>query len=92
MRKHLNQYVFSPLFWVMSLLLVALFLMVVLLFTPIGPKIISSLVDNSIDDLSIKGVSGSILSGLHVDEISWDSKVGIIIKDIISWYKCIIWR
>ena len=82
MRKHLNQYVFSPLFWVMSLLLVALFLMVVLLFTPIGPKIIASAVDNSIDDLSIKGVSGSILSGLYVDEISWDSKVGIVIKDI----------
>ena len=82
MRTHLNQYVFSPLFWIMSLLLVALFLMVVLLFTPIGPKIIASIADSSIDDLSIKGVSGSVLSGLKVDEFSWNSNVRVVLKDI----------
>ncbi|MEH6457097.1 MAG: translocation/assembly module TamB domain-containing protein [Cocleimonas sp.] len=66
----------------MSLLLVILFLMVVLLFTPFGPKIIASVVDNSIEDISIKGVSGSIFTGLKVEEFSLDSNVGIVLKDI----------
>lgn len=82
MRMYINQYVFSPLFWIMSLLLVTLFLMVVLLFTPIGPKVIASVANSSIDELEIKGVSGSILTGLRVDELKWDSDVGINLKDI----------
>ena len=82
MRRFINQYVFSPLFWIMSLLLVALFLLVVLLFTPFGPKLISSIADSSIDDLSIKGVSGTVFSGLKVEEFSWNSNVGIVLKDI----------
>jgi len=82
MRKYVNQYVFSPLFWIMSLLLVALFLLVILLFTPIGPKLIAYVANSTIDDLNVKGVSGSVLTGLHVDELSWDSDVGIIVKDI----------
>ena len=82
MRQHLNQYVFSPLFWIMSLLLVGLFLLVLLLLTPIGPKAIAYVADGSIDKLSLKGVSGSILTGLHVDEFAWNDSVGIILKDI----------
>jgi len=82
MRKFINQYVFSPLFWIMSLLLVILFLLVVLLFTPIGPKLIASVASNTVDNLNIKGVSGSVLTGLRVDEFSWDSGVGIVAKDI----------
>ena len=82
MRQHLNQYVFSPLFWIMSLLLVGLFLLVLLLFTPIGPKTIAYIADSSVDELSLKGVTGSVLTGLHIDEFAWDSEVGIIVKDI----------
>ena len=82
MRSHLNQYVFSPLFWIMSILLIVLFLMVVLLFTPFGPKTIAYVANNSVENLSIKGVNGSVLSGLRVDEFSWDSETGILIKDI----------
>ncbi len=82
MRSHLNQYVFSPLFWIMTLLLLSLFLMVVLLFTPYGPKTVAFLADNSLKELNIKGVSGSVLSGLSVDEFAWNSDTGIEIKDI----------
>ncbi len=82
MRSHLNQYVFSPLFWIMSLLLLTLFLMVVLLFTPFGPKTIAYLADSSLEQLTIKGVKGSVLSGLKVDEFSWNADTGIIAKDI----------
>jgi len=82
MRSHLNQYVFSPLFWIMSLLLLTLFLLVALLFTPYGPKTVAFLADSSLKELSIKGVSGSVLSGLSVDEFFLDSATGIEIKDI----------
>ncbi|MGK0271119.1 MAG: autotransporter translocation and assembly factor TamB [Cocleimonas sp.] len=82
MRQHLNQYVFSPLFWIMSLLLVGLFLLVLLLFTPIGPKAIAYIADSSIEELSLKGVTGSVLTGLHVDEFAWNANVGIVLKDI----------
>ena len=82
MRLYINQYVFSPLFWIMSLLIVTLFLLVILLLTPIGPKFLASFASETIDNLSIQGVSGSILSGLRVDEVLWDANVGISLKDI----------
>jgi len=46
------------------------------------PQNYAYIVDSSIDELSLKGVSGSILTGLHVDEFAWKSNVGIVIKDI----------
>ncbi len=82
MRKHLNQYVFSPLFWVMSLLLVLLFALVITLFTPIGPKTIAYLADSSLKQLTLKGVSGSVLSGLHVDKFAWEDGVAVVLTDI----------
>lgn len=82
MRHHLNQYVFSPLFWVMALLLVTLFLLVVSLFTPFGPKTLAYFADASVEELTLKGVNGSILSGLHIDEFSWESQSSIYLKDI----------
>ena len=63
-------------------MLVGLFLLVILLFTPIGPKTLAYLADNSVEELSIKGVTGSILTGLHIDEFAWNSDVGIVVKDI----------
>ncbi|WP_299871949.1 translocation/assembly module TamB domain-containing protein [uncultured Cocleimonas sp.] len=82
MRKHLNQYVFSPLFWVMSLLLVLLFALVITLFTPIGPKTIAYLADSSLKQLTLKGVSGSVLSGLHVDKFVWEDGVAVVLENI----------
>ena len=82
MRKHLNQYVFSPLFWVMSLLLVLLFALVITLFTPVGPKAIAYIADSSLKQLTLKGISGSVLSGLHVDEFVWEDGVAVVLRDI----------
>ena len=82
MRSHLNQYVFSPLFWIMSLLLMALLLMVILLLTPFGPKTIAYVADSSLKQLTIKGVSGSVFSGLKVDEVAWNAQTGILAKNI----------
>ena len=82
MRNHLNQYVFSPLFWVMALLLIVLFTLVITLFTPAGPKAIAYIADSSLKQLTLKGVSGSVLSGLHVDEVSWEDGVAVVLRDI----------
>jgi translocation and assembly module TamB len=81
-RKHLNQYVFSPLFWVMSLLLILLFALLITLFTPIGPKAIAYVADSSLKQLTLKGVSGSVLSGLHVDQFVWEDGVAVVLEDI----------
>ena len=66
----------------MSLLLVSLVLMVLLLFTPVGPNLISSVADNTLDDLTIDGVSGSVLTGLKIDELNWEKEVRIQLKDV----------
>ena len=82
MRKHINQYVFSPLFLVMTLLLVTLFVLVIALFTPVGPKMAAFAADSAFEELSIKGVSGTIISGLHVNEVEWRSDAIVALKDI----------
>jgi len=47
-------------------------LLVLTLITPYGVKTAASLADASLEELSIKGVSGSMLVGLHIDELIWD--------------------
>ena len=74
MRKHLNDYVFSPLTWVMTINIVTLIILVLIFLTPYGVKAIAYIADTSLKELSIKGLSGSPLKGLHIDEITWDAK------------------
>jgi len=71
-RQHLNTYLFSPLWWLLSILILILLLLVLTLITPYGVKAAAHLADTSLEELSIKGVSGSMLVGLHVDELIWD--------------------
>ncbi|PID33744.1 MAG: hypothetical protein CR955_01115 [Thiotrichales bacterium] len=66
----------------MSLLLALLFILVITLFTSIGPKTLAYLADSSLEELTLKGVSGSILSGLHVDTLIWEDGVAIVFNDI----------
>jgi len=49
-----------------------LLLLVLTLITPYGVKAAAYLADASLEELSIKGVSGSMLVGLHIDELIWD--------------------
>ncbi len=51
-----------------------LIILVLTFLTPYGVKTIAYLADSSIEELSIKGLSGSLLTGLHIDEIVWDDK------------------
>ena len=46
--------------------------MVLTLITPYGVKAAAYLADASLEELSIKGISGSMLVGLHIDELVWD--------------------
>ena len=72
MRRHLNDYLFSPLSWLLTIFIVGLIILALTLLTPFGVKTAAYLADSSLKELSIKGVSGSLLTGLHVDEIIWD--------------------
>lgn len=82
MRQHLNEYLFSPLLWVLTLFLLVLLLLVVLLLTPAGAKMIALTADSALKELTVKGVSGTLLSGLHIDEIIWDDGDSIALKNV----------
>jgi len=73
-RKHLNDYVFSPLSWLLTIFIIALIILVLTFLTPYGVKTISYIADSSLEELSIKGLSGSLLTGLHIDEIIWGAE------------------
>jgi len=81
-RKHLNDYLFSPLAWVLTICLIVLLLSVMLLLTPFGVKMLASSADASLKELTIKGVSGSILTGLHIDKIIWDDGDSISLDNV----------
>ena len=82
MRKHINTYLFSPLWWVLSLLLVIMFLLVLLFLTPLGTQIIATAANSSLDPLTIKGMRGTLLSGLQIDEVIWDDGDSFSVKDV----------
>ncbi len=82
MRKHLNDYLFSPLSWLLTILIIILIVLVLLFLTPYGVKTIAQVADSSLKELSIKGVSGSLLTGLHIDEIIWDDGDSISLSDV----------
>jgi len=71
-RKHLNDYIFSPLSWLLTIIIIGLILLVLTFLTPYGVKTLAYVADSSLEELSIKGLSGSLLTGLHIDEIIWD--------------------
>ena len=82
MKKHLDDYLLSPLTLVIAGFLLALILLIVLLFTSLGIKIIATAVDSSVKELSIRGISGSLLSGLHINEIIWEDGDSISLKNV----------
>jgi autotransporter translocation and assembly factor TamB len=73
-RKHLNDYLFSPLSWLLTIFIIGLIVLVLMFLTPYGVKTVAFMADSSLKELSIKGLSGSLLTGLHIDEIIWDEE------------------
>ena len=82
MRKHLNDYLFSPLSWLLAFIVIVLLIAVLLFTTPMGVKLVASVADASLKELTIKGISGTLLSGLHIDEIIWDDGDSIALKNV----------
>ena len=82
MRRHLNAYLFSPLAWVLTILLIIMLVLALLLLTPVGVKILASAADSSLKELTVKGVSGSLLKGLHIDRITWSDGDSISLKNV----------
>lgn len=64
------------------MLLIVLLVAVVMLLTPFGVKILATAADSSLKELTIKGVSGSILTGLHIDKIVWEDGNSIALDDV----------
>ena len=81
MRKHLNDYVFSPLSWLLTIFIIGLIILVLTFLTPYGVKTIAQVADSSLKELTISGVSGSLLTGLHIDEIIWDDGDSISLSE-----------
>ena len=82
MRKHLNDYVFSPLAWLLTIFIILLIVLALLLLTPVGVKVLATSADSSLKELTIRGVSGSLLSGLHIDKIVWADGDSISLKNV----------
>ncbi len=82
MRQHLNDYLFSPLAWVLTIFLIILLLAVMLLLTPFGVKMLATSADSALKELTIEGISGSILTGLHIDKIVWDDGDSISLDNV----------
>lgn len=82
MRKHLNDYVFSPLAWLLTIIIILLLILVLMFLTPYGVKSVAYLADSSLKELTIKGLKGSFLTGLHIDELVWDSGNPISLSDL----------
>jgi len=81
-RQHLNDYLFSPLAWALTICLVILLISVVMLLTPFGVKMLATSADSALKELTIKGVSGSILTGLHIDRIIWEDGDSITLDNV----------
>lgn len=59
-----------------------MFCLVLLFLTPLGTQIIASVANSSLEPLTIKGMRGTLLSGLHVDEVVWDDGGSYSVKDV----------
>lgn len=45
-----------------------------LLLSPLAPKLAASIAESSLNALTVKDVSGSLVSGLHVNDIIWEEQ------------------
>jgi translocation and assembly module TamB len=45
-------------------------------------KSVAHLADSALDELTIKGIKGTLLTGLHVDEVSWADGDSILLKNV----------
>ena len=66
----------------LAIILLVLILLALLLLTPVGVKVLASTADSSLEQLTVKGVSGSLLTGLHIDRITWADGDSISLKNV----------
>ena len=82
MRKQLNEHLFYPLSWLLVILVVILLLLVLLFLTPLGPRTAAQIADYSLKELSLEGVSGSFLGGVHIDKFVWDDGTAVVLDKL----------
>lgn len=83
MRESLRDHLFSPIAFLQTLLLSLLILLVLVFTTPIGPAFIGKIASSSVENLDIKGFSGTFLSQLKIDRLKWkDPSLGIEVEGV----------
>ena len=82
MRNQLNQFIFSPLSWLMMLVIVCLLSLVLFFITPIGPRLASSIASTILPSLQVKGIDGTLLSDLKIKKLSWNKNVNVELVNI----------
>lgn len=82
MRKHLNQHLFSPLSWLLVILLVLLLVLVLFFLTPLGPRTAAQIANTSLNELSLKGVTGTFLTGVHIEKFIWDDGTAVVLDKL----------
>lgn len=71
MKSSISDYLFSPLVWIQIVLLFLLMTLLALLLTPLGPLLGAWTATTLVKELTIEGVSGSLLSQVNVGKLEW---------------------
>ena len=72
MKTSVSDYVFSPLVWIQIIILFLLLTLLTLVLTPLGPLLGAWAANTFVKELTIEGVSGSLLSRIEVDKVEWN--------------------
>ena len=71
MKTPVSDYLFSPLVWIQIIILFILLTLLALILTPLGPLLGAWAGNTFVKQLTIEGVSGSLLSRIDVDKVEW---------------------
>ena len=83
-KRSISDYIFSPLAWLQIIVLFVLMTLLALVLTPLGPLIGAWAGNTFVKQLNIEGVSGSILTGIAVDKVSFDTGQVLVRLDDID--------
>ena len=82
MKTSVSDYLFSPLVWIQIVILFLLLTLLALVLTPLGPLLGAWTANTFIKELTIEGVSGSLLGRIDVDKVEWNKDGTTTLKKI----------
>lgn len=82
MKTPVSDYLFSPLVWIQITILFLLLTLLALVLTPLGPLLGAWAGNTFVKELTIQGVSGSLLNRVDIEKIEWRDGDVTTLKDI----------